>query len=857
MIPINDILLAVRIALRDMRGDTRGGTRWGLRGLGLLVAGVLVGCAAVALVGAASQSLIDGARRGALEAVGGDISLRLFHRPPSEAELAVIRLEGDVSVSGELRPMVRAVRDGKADGSPVLVELKGVDMAYPLYGAVKVLPTIRLYQSLTRQGGVYGAVADPALFEALGLELGDSVQIGNAQYQLRGQLMTEPDRAFRAFTLGPRVMVLSESFPITEIVEPGAEVYFYTRVKLAAGADAGAAMARIDQAFPDAGWRMVNAHEGVPGVERTLSIAHVLLLFIGLGVMLVGGAGISGAVRAHVAAKMETIAILKSIGMPPGIITLAIGIEVMMGAALGAGLGVGLGAFGPALAAEALADQLPFALESTPAFKPLFAAALFGLLVAMLFAWWPLMGVKDMNARVLLRERINHTPGKLGATGWVGMAALLAALMGLVFWVSPMPALTGAFLIGALALALFYFALGRGFARVAKSVAKNQSAHVRLALGNLYRAGAPTGSVVMALGLTLTLLVALDGISAAASRHVQATLPASAPDLVAFSLQPETARALQTQLASSPLLKRQRVLPFLHARVQAINGIAVRDLNIPASLNWVVRGDRGVSFAALLPTDGTVTDGAWWDESQARLPGFSLDAGVAATLGLGVNDRLTLNVSGQVVEGPILNLRTIDWTGLDLDFPIIATPGALSAVPHTFAASLKAVPGKALALEAFVQYSFPDTPVIRVADVLSALAKALDSVVAGLQAAALLAGLAALVVLAGSILQGLRERADEALLFKVLGARRRQLLGQLTVEFLGLGVLVALAAVPLGLGVAYAVARAAGLANAQVSFAGAVALAAAAVLVTLGVGLLATLGAYIQPPARALRNRGL
>ena len=844
-----DIALAARIAARDMRG--------GARGLWLLVAGVLVGAAAVALVGATSQSLIDGARRGALEAVGGDLSLRLFHRPPSEAEISVIRREGDVSVTAELRPMARAVRDGHADGAPVLVELKGVDRPYPLYGAVEIRPNFNLYQTLNQSGGVYGAVADPALFDALGLEPGDSIQIGDAQYQLRGALITEPDRAFRAFTLGPRIMVLSESFPATGIVDEGTEAYFYTHVKLAPGEDAKAALARIDQAFPDAGWRMVNAHEGVPGVERTLAMAHVLLLFIGLGVMLVGGAGISGAVRAHVAEKMEIIAILKSIGTPPGVITLAIGCEVMAAAAIGAAVGIGLGAFGPGLAAQALAAQLPFALEATPAVKPLLAAGMFGVLVAALFAWWPLMGVKDMNARVLLRERIMHAPGRLGPGGWLGAGGLMAALMALVFWVSPMPALTVGFLVGALALAAFYYALGYGLSRLAKVLAKGRGAAVRLALGNLYRAGAPTGPVVMALGLTLTLLVALDGIGNAASRHVQATLPHSAPDLVAFSLKPEMAARLEAQLQASGFVERHRILPFLHARVQAIGGVAVRALKIPASLNWVIRGDRGVSFAAQPPEGGTLTEGAWWNASQAQHTAFSLDAGVAKKLGLGLGDEITLNVAGRTRTGPILNLRAIDWTGLDLDFPIIATPGTFTGIPHTFAASMKAKPGDAAALEAFVKIRFPDAPLIRVADVLRALAKVLEAVVAGLEAAALMCGLAALVVLAGSVLQGLSERTNEALLFKVLGARRRQLLGQLAVEFLGLGVLVALAAVPLGLGVAYGVARAAGLGNVSVSWSGGMALAGAAIAVTLGVGLLATLGAYTATPARVLRNRGL
>ena len=846
---LNDIALAARIAVRDLRG--------GVRSLGLLVAGVFVGVAAVALVGSASQSLLDASRQGALETVGGDVSLRLFHRPPSEAELSVVRQEGDVSVTVELRPMARAIRSGVADGSPLLVELKGVDLTYPLYGSVQTLPHYNLYQMLNQDGGVYGAVADPALFDALGLEPGDSVQIGEARYQLRGHLVSEPDRAFRAFTLGPRIMVLNESFPTTGLLDEGAEAYFYTRIKLPPTADASAALTRIDQAFPDAGWRMVNAQDGVPGVERSLAMAHVLLLFIGLGVMLVGGAGISGAVRAHVAAKMETIAILKSIGTPPAVVTLAIGFEIMAAAVLGAVLGVSVGAFGPDLVRFALADQLPFTLQTASALKPLLAAGLFGVLVAALFAWWPLMGVRDMNARVLLRERITHTPGRLGGGGWLGVGVIVAALALLVFWVSPMPVLTSVFLGGGLLLAGFYLALARGLARVAQYMARGRGAATRLALGNLYRAGAPTGPVVMALGLTMTLLVALDGIGAAASRHVQATLPSSAPDLVAFSLKPDMASALHAALADVKLVEHSRMLPFIHARVQAIKGVPVRDLSIPGSLQWVVRGDRGVSFAALPPPGAVIVDGAWWDADQARTTAFSVDVGVAQKLGLKVGDALTLNVSGTVLEGPILNFRQVDWTGLDLDFPILVTPGAFDDVAYTLAASLKASPGEAATLEALIKTQFPDVPLIRVADVLAALAKALDAVVAGLKAAALLCGVAAAVVLAGSVLQGLSQRTDEAVLFKVLGARQHQLLGMLTVEFIGLGALVALAAVPLGLMIAYGVARASGLEGVGVVWSSGLMLAGVAVSLTLAVGLLVTVGAYRAAPARLLRNRGV
>ena len=266
-------------------------------------------------------------------------------------------------------------------------------------------------------------------------------------------------------------------------------------------------------------------------------------------------------------------------------------------------------------------------------------------------------------------------------------------------------------------------------------------------------------------------------------------------------------------------------------------------------MSWVIRGDRGVSFAEELP------NGAHWSKDQLQRPGFSLDAGVAKKLGLKLGDSLTLNAGGHTRTGPILNFRTVDWTKLALDFPIIATPVTFTGIPHTFAATVKATHGTETALENLIKERFPDIPLILVADVLESFAKALDAIVSGLETATWSCGLAALVVLAGSVLQGLRARIDEAVLFKVLGARRHQLLGQLIVEFLGLGLLVALVAVPLGLGIAFGVSQAAGLGSTTVSWSSGIMVAATTTLIVLVVGLATTVGAYTATPSRVLRNR--
>jgi len=819
--------------------------RGGARVLRLLVAGVFVGVAAVALVGVSSQTLRQGAQAGALEGVGGDVSLRLFHTPPTKAQQFLFNAQGATSLTAELRPM--AHKPGHEASQ--LVELKGVDDAYPLYGTLKLKSGAPLGETLSLKNNQYGAIADPELFKTLGVEIGGSLQIGAMTYQLRDVLTHEPDRAFRAFSLGPRVMVLRESLSKTGLINDGAEVYFYTHIKLAQGKNAATVLSSIDTAFPNAGWRMVNAQKGVPGVERTLAMAHVLLLFIGLGIMLIGGAGISAAVRAHIRSKLSTIAILKSIGTPPNVVALAMGFEVMFAASLGAIFGVALGAFGALVVGTALADQVPFTMSAIPDFKALFAAALFGLLIALLFAWWPLANVSSVTARMLLRERFVHVPGHLGLRGGLGALAIVALILGLIFWVSPMPILSGVFLVGSLALAAFYMLLGRAVAHLAKVLSKGRTVWLRTALGNLYRAGSPTGAVVMALGLTLTVLVALDGLGRAASSHIGQTLPDLAPDLVVFSLSQTQAKDLRQDLENWGGSATINIKPFLHARVQALNGVSVQNLQIPRSLSWVIRGDRGVSY-------GREMD--WWaKDNNLNAPGFAVDAGAAKKLGLKVGDSLTLNVSGHVIEAPILNLRVIDWTGLDLEFPIVATPSTLQDVPHTFAGALKAMPGRAVEMENRVKANFPDVPVIRVSDVIDSLSKVLNALVSGLNVAAIVCGIAALVVLAGSVLQGLQDRADEALLYKILGARQGQLLIQVLAEFMALGLVVSVVAVPIGLGLAYGVARAAGLERAQIGLGGGLPLALFAIGITVAVGLLVTSRAYRALPSAYLRRRGV
>lgn len=790
---MRDLALAVRLAWRDSRGA--------LASFRILVAGIALGVAVIAAVGSVTGDLLDGVRAGARSSIGADVSLRLFHRPASPAQRDFLAAGGRYSETAELRPLAR-----RTDGSrPTLVELKGVDGAYPLYGAVALQPPAPLDDVLERRDETWGAAVDADLLDAMELRRGDRLRLGRLEVEIRARILSEPDRAFRAFSLGPRVMIARATLEETGLAPPGAQVYWYNRVRLREGIDAATWIAEADRRFPDAGWRVVNADDGVPGIERMVHIGSVLLVLVGLSVLLIGGVGVSGAVSVHLARKVETIAVLKSLGAPARLVFATYLTQVMGAAALGAAIGVTIGAAASLAIRPLLGGALPL---DAPALRPgaLALAAIFGLLCAVLFSLWPLGRTGGLTPRRLFRDTAER-PAVRARLPLAGAMVLIAVLLAAILLAATgIPSVTALF-AGAAALAVLLFlslgkALGWVLGRAAGRLRGVRRPLLRLALGNLSRPGAPTGSVVMALGLSLTLLVAVRTLEGNAARYLADTLPRTAPDIVFINLPPAEANGFAQALAGVPGVERVRHVPFLHARLTHIDGRPMHAGRIPRDVAWVVRGDRGLSWAAEPPPGSRIVAGRWWDADHAGPPLASFDAGAARRLGVAVGDRLTLNVLGRPIEVEVANLRAVDWTRLDLDFPILLSP-LPDPPPHTQVAAAWAPRGQLDTIEAAMLGRFPESPPIRVAPVIAAIAGMVTAAAGLLSVASGLTILSALVVLAGGIAAGYRNRAREMVLLKVLGARPRQLLAACLLEFALLGAVTAAVGCALGTGLAY------------------------------------------------------
>src|SRR5437763_4632681 len=384
-------------ARRELRG--------GLRGFAVFIACIALGVAAIAGVGSFARSLGDGLAREGRVILGGDVSFSLIAREASTAERKFLEDNGRLSVAATMRAMARA-----ADRQTALVEVKAVDEAYPVFGAVALEPVGDLSAAIAQRDGAFGAAVDPALLARLGIERGARVTIGAATIELRAILKNEPDKLASGIGFGPR-LIISEAAPrATSLVQPGSLVRWHYRLRLpAADANdrmANAVVAASEKQMPDAGWEVRTRANASPALGRNIERFTQYLTLVGLTALLVGGVGVANAVKHYLDRRREVIATLKSLGATGGRVFAIYLTEVMLLAAAGTAIGLVIGAALPFAISAAFGGILPLPIEPDLHARELTFAVLYGFLTALAFALWPLGRAHDVPVSALYRDAI-------------------------------------------------------------------------------------------------------------------------------------------------------------------------------------------------------------------------------------------------------------------------------------------------------------------------------------------------------------------------------------------------------------------------------------------------------------------
>ncbi len=841
--------LALRFAGRELRG--------GLRGFGVFIACIALGVMAIAGVGSVAQSLSDGLSRAGGVILGGDLAFGLVQREASAAERDFLAAHGAVSAVATLPTMVRT-----DDGRTTLVEVKAVEDAYPLLGAVVTDPDLPLVEVLAQNGDVFGAAADPALLTRLNLKPGDRITIGKATIELRAALKSEPDKLAGGISFGPRLLIGQQALRASALLQPGSLVRWQYRLRLPANLSSDGAVAALREEaqtqFPNAGWDIRTRNKASPQLERNVERFSQFLTLVALTALLVGGVGVANAVASHLTRKRDSIATIKALGATGGDVFAIYCTQIISVALAATLLGAALGAALPFLIVWLFGSILP--LPIAPALHPpaLMLAIAYGVLTALAFALWPLGRAHDISVAMLFRDQV-AADRRWPRRRYVAATAVIVAVLAAVAIVFAYDRRLAAIFVGAAAVIFVALRLVAVLAMaIARRVPRQRSLAMRLAVSNIHRPGALTPSVVLSLGLGLSLLVTLVEIDGNLHRQFAAALPEHAPSFFFIDIPSGEADRFDDFVRNAAPGSTLERVPMLRGRIIAAGGVKSDDLKPGESSAWVLRGDRGITYAATLPAGSRLVAGEWWPKDYAGPPLVSLESRTAGDLKLKIGDPITVNVLGRSLTARIANLRAVDWQSLGINFVMVFSPGSFAGAPHTDIATLTfadgGTTGEETALVKGLADAFPAVSAVRVKDALETIGQLIGNLVLGLRGASLITLIAAALVLGGALAAGQRFRIYDAVVLKTLGATRLRLLAAYAVEYL----LIGCAAVVFGVAAGSIAAALVVVKIMEFSFAfvaaPAIGTALAALVVTVLLGLAGTYAALGHKPAEVLRN---
>jgi putative ABC transport system permease protein len=279
-------------------------------------------------------------------------------------------------------------------------------------------------------------------------------------------------------------------------------------------------------------------------------------------------------------------------------------------------------------------------------------------------------------------------------------------------------------------------------------------------------------------------------------------LPEDTPNYFVLDIKREEMADFTALLKREAPAAKLQEAPMLRGRIVQIGETPAEQVKASPEAQWVLNGDRGLTYAQDVPNGSTVVAGKWWPANYDGEPLVSFEAETAKGLKLKVGDVITVNVLGRNVTARIANLRDVKWETLSLNFVLVFSPNTLAGAPHNLLATVTLPKDVALAQEArlaqLIGREFPATTAIRVKDAIDAFNAMFARVMVAVRAAGSVTLLAGALVLAGALATAQRRRIQQAVILKTLGATSRRILASHLAEYVVLALLTSFIALAIG-----------------------------------------------------------
>lgn len=782
-----DLKWLFKMAWRDGKASSRK--------LMLFMASIVLGIAAVVSIQSFSDNLKKNISLQSKSLMGADYIID-SSKPPNEKVAGIIDSLGGANGKEISFSSMAAF---PKNGTTKLVQVRGIAGEFPFYGDLKTFPETAAKEYQEKNA----ALMDATAMLQLGLKTGDLIKIGNLKLPIAGTLKSVPGSSAIFSSIAPPVLIPYSLIEKTGLVQTGSRIdYKYYFV-----ADPKMDMEQLDKKLDpvlDAEDADLDTHISTSQrMGRRYENFGKFLNLVAFIALLLGCVGIASAIHIYIKEKLPSIAILKCIGASKKQSFLIFLIQISGMGLLGGITGTGLGLLLQQLFPLLIQDFIPVEVQISFAPQVIIMGILLGFLMAIVFALYPLISTLYVSPLQALRIQDNNAPASRKA-GFIVLIVIFLFIFLFSFWLLSDWKYAVFFVIGIVATFSVLAGLAHVFMKTIKKYFPSSWGFVaRQSLLNLFRPQNQTLILVLTIGLGTFLISTLyftrDFLLAQTSVEEQS----NSPNVILMDVQTEQKDSVANTVRNQSLPVLENI-PIVTMRVESINGKSVDKIRKDSTSHisrWILYHEFRTTYRDSLISSEILKEGNWVLKLPASGPvPISVSNNFAEDAGVRVGDSVAFNIQGVLLNTVVGNIRTVDWSRMQLNFSIVFPVGVLEDAPQFRVLTTRVANEKSsAALQQELVRQFPNVSILDIRQILTVIEKILIKISWLINFMAFFSILTGVIVLIGAVRTSKYQRIKESVLLRTLGASSRQILKIFALEYLYLGILGGLAGILLSL----------------------------------------------------------
>ncbi len=664
-----------------------------------------------------------------------------------------------------------------------LAEVKAVDANYPIRGQLKISDSLFGSEQITESIPASGSVwIDSRLMQALQVNIGDYISLGESELVVSKRLTYEPDRGGDLFNIAPRLLMNRDDLDATGLILPGSRVQY----RLLLGGEIETINQyrnEINTIQSDSNIRIQGIRDARPEIKSALERAEQFLGLAALVSIALAGLAIAMSAQRYAIRHFDVCAIMRCLGLQQNQISQIYTFQLLILGLLCSLLGCAIGF----ITQEAL-NKLLIGMSQTslpaPSLLPFFSGIFAGLLTVLAFALPQLIRLKNVSPLRVLRRDLNPTP----VNNYVIYIVAILVLIFLSPWQSGSIKITFHTLFGLFITAIVLALSAKFMLRLLKRLQPKLKMAARYGLANVTRRANQSTIQIIGIGIGITVMLLLTLIRTDLLESWKERLPEDAPNYFIINIQPGQVAEIKTLLSKS-LKEEISLYPMIRGRLTKINNEPVDIDNYKdARAKRLATREFNLSYTETMQADNRLTAGSWWPKDNRDKNYFSVEEGIAETLGIKLGDNLTYTIAGETIVGNVSSLRWLEWDSFNVNFFVVSNPEAMATYPSTFITSFYIPESKQDLLIELVK-KFPSITILDMDAILTQVKIIMNQVIRAVEFVFIFTLITGLIVLFAAIQSTHDERTNESALMRALGASHKQIVSGLVAEFLFLGLI--------------------------------------------------------------------